>query len=69
MKVQIAPGVWQDMGPQTARPPHRPTGYQLSESPLSTLASVEAKEQAATAHVGKYKAYDGKVMRKVRIVR
>ena len=55
MRTMIAPGAWSDEGPRTARSAHTPRGYQLSQSPLSTLESVENKEEAATATVGKRK--------------
>ena len=73
MRVMTAPGVWSDEGPRTARTAHTPRGYQLSQSPLSTLESVENKEEASTAAVGKYKVVQttgkrGHLWRKVRDV-
>ena len=73
MRIMTAPGVWSDEGPRSARSAHTPRGYQLSQSPLSTLESVELKEEAATAAVGKRKVVQtngrkGYQWRKVRAI-
>ena len=73
MRIMTAPGAWSDEGPRSARSAHTPRGYQLSQSPLSTLESVELKEEAATATVGKRKVVQtngrkGYQWRKVRAI-
>ena len=66
MRIMVGPNQWRDEGPQPARSTTMPTGYQLHESPLPTLESVENAEEAATYTPGKRKWTGGRQYRKVR---
>ena len=70
MRIMVGPNQWRDEGPQPARSTTMPTGYQLHESPLPTLESVENAEEAAILQVGKRRVQStgkkGYMWRKVR---
>jgi len=67
MRVQVAPGKWQDLGPVKVVARLKATGYTLAQSPLPTIESDEAAQEAKTHKVGK-RVNDGRQYRKIKAV-
>ena len=58
MRIQIAPGKWEDLGPVTHVGKLKAFGYTLAGSPLPTIESEELALAAKSNTVGKRK-WDG----------
>lgn len=67
MRVQIKPGVWEDIGPVRHVGKLKATGYTIASSPMPTIESDEQALEAKTNQVGKRK-WDGKHYRVIKEV-
>ena len=67
MRVQVAPGIWQELGPVKVVARLKATGYTIPNSPLPTIESDEAAQEAKVNQVGK-RVNDGRQYRKIKAV-